>query len=203
MDIEKSYFEVQAEDAAKKASGLLRSRYGLWALGAISFAESALVVPIVTDPFMVAYILANRTKVVSGVFVTVVASILGGVFAYAVAFWFFEFLSAQYLHGQFGQQFREIAAEFQRGTFIMAIIGAVTPVPYTTVALAAGFVKGNIFAFILGSILGRGVRFGVVGWLTHKYGHRALEIARRELFVATLVCAAVVAVYVFVTYVWM
>jgi len=77
--MDKNALETQIEDAAVQAGGLLRSQYGLWALAGISFIESALPVPIITDPFLIAYILADKKSVYKGVVVTLVASILGGV----------------------------------------------------------------------------------------------------------------------------
>ena len=180
--------EQQVEDAAAKAQGLLRSRYGLWALGVISFFESALPVPIITDPFLVAYILADKHKASVAVIVATLSSVLGGIFAYAVAFSFYEFIAAQYLNGSMGEQFYLFAEELKNGTFVLTILGAVTPVPYTVVAMAAGFVKGNVLVFFAASCVGRGFRYSVVGWLTHRFGQRALEIARRQLLLVTIIC---------------
>lgn len=195
MDLDKTQLEAKVEDVAVKAGGILRSRYGLWALGAISFVESALVVPIVTDPFLVAYILADKKSTLRGVAVTLVASVIGGVFAYAIALLFFEFLAAKYLVGPIGEQFYSIADEFNEGTLVITLLGAVTPIPYTIVAMAAGFVRADLIVFIIGSIIGRAFRYGLVGWLTYKYGERALAIARRQLFFISIACIVAAAVY--------
>jgi membrane protein YqaA with SNARE-associated domain len=179
--------ETRVEEAAEKARGLLRSRYGLWALASISFFESALLVPILTDPFLVAYILADRHSAKKGVIVTTIASMLGGIFAYLVALSFYEFIAEQYLVGTVGEQFYTIVDGFKEGTFALTILGAVTPVPYTLVAMAAGFVHGSFIAFCIASFLGRGFRYGVVGWLTHRFGNKALVIARENLLYVTIV----------------
>lgn len=196
--MDKTRLEQKVEDAAEKAGGILRSKYGLWALGAISFAESALPVPIITDPFMVAHIMADRAMVWRSVIVTTITSVTGGVFAYAIAFWFYEFIAAAYLHGPLADEFALIADEFNKGTFVITILGAVTPVPYTIVAMAAGFVQANIMVFIAASLVGRVFRYGLVGWLTYWYGQQALAIARRHLILATVVCFALAAIYFFV-----
>ena len=177
--------ESQVEEAAQQATGFLRSRFGLWALAGISFVESALPIPIVTDPFMVAYILANKASTVRAVFVTLLASLLGGLFAYAIAFLFYEFIVASYLHGAVGEQFYAVIDEFQKGVFWVTIAGAVTPIPYTLVALGAGFMKANPLVFIAGTLVGRGGRYVLVGYLTHRFGERALAIARRHLLLVS------------------
>ena len=46
----------------KKASGLIDSPIRTMVLGLLSFVESALLIPIITDPFMAAYILVHRDQ---------------------------------------------------------------------------------------------------------------------------------------------
>lgn len=191
----KAPFEDQVEEAAEKAGGLLRSRFGLWALGAISFAESALPVPFITDPFLVAYVLADKQAVWRGLMVTVATSVLGGICAYALAFLFYDFLASQFITGKLAEQFAWIAKEFDKGTFVITILGAVTPVPYTLVAMAAGFMKANIPVFIFASIVGRFVRYAIVAWLTYKYGQQALDIAKGHILWASIACFVLAFVY--------
>ena len=187
--------ETQVEEAAVQAGGLLRSRFGLWAIAGISFIESALLVPVVTDPFMAAYILANKGSAVKGVAVTLAASVVGGLFAYALAFLFYEYIVAEYLSGSVGAQFYEITEEFKHGVFWVTLAGAVTPVPYTLVALGAGFMKANILLFLLATIIGRGGRYILVGYLTHRYGEQALAIARRHMLLASAVLFMAAVIY--------
>ena len=179
-------FWRHGERVAKTTGDLLRSPYGLWGLGLISFVESALVLPIITDPFLVVYILANRRRTVWAIIVTTLTSVAGGVAAYIMAVAFFEFISAHYLAGAAGEQFYRVAHEFQDNTFILTIYGSFTPIPYTIIALVVGFVKGNLLVFILTSIVGRGVRYVLVGYLTARFGERALSLARRKIHLITL-----------------
>lgn len=196
--MERTKLEANVEDAAHKAGSLLRSRYGAWTLGFVSFAESALVVPLVTDPFLSAYILADRKSALKGVIITVFTSVLGGVFAYAVAISFYEFIAATYLTGPAGEEFTALADEFQKGTFVITVLGAVTPVPYTLVALAAGFVKSNFLVFVFASAVGRAFRYGLVAWLTYHFGEHAIQIARQHLIKVTILLFVLAAIYFFV-----
>lgn len=196
--MKKFAIETKVEGAAVQARGLLRSRYGLWAVAGISFIESALVVPLITDPFLVAYILTNKTKAYTGVLVTTVASVAGGLFAYAIAFLFYEFIVEQYLTGPLGEQFFVIVESFKGGVFWITLAGAVTPIPYTLVALGAGFMKASLLIFIVASVLGRGGRYALVGFLTYRYGERALEMARRNMILASAVLFAGAFIYFFV-----
>lgn len=189
--------ETHVEEVAKEAGGLLRSRYSLWILAGLSFIESCLPIPLMTDPFLVAYILADKKSVLKGVLVTTIASVFGGLFAYAAAFMFYEFIVAQYLGGALGEQFFHIVDEFQKGTFLITLIGAATPIPYTLVALGAGFVKANVLLFVIASAVGRGGRYGIVGYITYYFGEHALQIAKRNITIATAVLTIIAVVYFF------
>lgn len=187
--------EAQVEEAAVHAGGILRSRFGLWAVAGVSFIESALLIPVVTDPFLVAYILANKTAVFRAAIVTTFASLLGGLFAYAIAFLFYEFIATQYLTGSVGEQFYEIVDEFKQGVFWVTLAGAVTPIPYTLVAFGAGFMKANPLVFIAATLIGRGGRYMLVSYLTYRFGDRALAIARRHLLLVSAILFLTAAIY--------
>ena len=191
----KHAIETQVEEAAVQAGGLLRSRYSLWILAGLSFIESSLPIPLITDPFLVAYILADKKAVFKGVLVTTLSSVLGGLFAYAAAFMFYEFIIDQYITGSLGEQFFEIVDSFQKGAFWVTLAGAVTPIPYTLVALGAGFMKASVPVFIIASIIGRAGRYGFVGVLTYYFGDRALALAKRNLMIVTILFAVGAVLY--------
>ena len=74
-------YNKEVESLVDKAGALLRSKYGLWFLGSFSVVDSALGLPLSTDPFMVAYMVANRAKAWWGYVLTAAGSVLGGVIA--------------------------------------------------------------------------------------------------------------------------
>lgn len=174
---------------------LFKSKAGLWLIGLISFVESVLPVPIITDPFMVAYILVNRHKTILAVVVTTVTSVAGGVVAYFTAF-FFSDLVLSYLSASALEHFNVLAEEARSETFVLSILGAITPVPYTLVGLAIGFVKGSLLVFIVASVFGRGLRYVVVGYLTYRFGSQAMVHIRRHLGWMTLLTILIVSIYI-------
>lgn len=197
LEEQKNKIENQVEEAAQQAGGILRSRFGLWALALLSFIESALLIPMVIDPFMVAYILANKKSMWRGVIVTTIFSILGAVVAYFMALFFYEYIAEQYLTGAVADEFSVIVEAFQEGVFWITLVGAVTPIPYTLVALGAGFTEASLLIFLAASLLGRGGRFLFVGYLTEAYGDRALAIARRNIFTASVIVVGLAIFYLF------
>lgn len=194
-------FDTRVKVIAQQARGLLQTRYGLWFVGFISYVESALPVPLITDPFLIVYILANRGKAVAGVLVTTAMSVAGGVTAFAVAA-YFQSLVVTRLSPHTLAQFETIVARFQEEMFVVTILGAVTPVPYTLVGFAAGFVEGSLLIFVIASIVGRGARYALVGFVTHRFGIRAMEKLREQITLLTLVTVLLVGLYVFIKLSW-
>ena len=194
LEIEEKY-EKEVTTMVQKAGTLLRSKYGLWFLGSITFADSALGLPITADPFMVAYIVANRSKAFLGVMVVVLASTLGGVVTYLLSAFFIDQLLA-FFSPEATASFNQVVAAFDQGTFSLAFLGALSPIPYTIVAIVAGALKGSLLMFILGTLAGRIIRFGIVGYLTYYFGNRALDLAKENLTIITLVSVAAVCLYI-------
>jgi len=183
------------KDATKRSEGLLRSKHGLLFLGIISFAEAMLLVPIITDPFLVAYIILHRSKALVAVVVTTLTSILGGLGAYVLAAFFID-IALGYLSPESVLEFNAIVERFSDSTFALGLIGAITPVPFTLAALAAGVIKGNLILFLLGVLIGRSFRYGVAGYLTYRFGEDALRIAKENLAIITIVTLIFGTIYI-------
>ncbi len=188
-------FDQHIERATNKASDLIKSRYGLWFLGILSFAESALLVPIITDPFMVAYILVHRTRAIATVAVTILTSVLGGFIAYITAAFFID-LIMPLLSLEAVTVFQDMIQRFHNDTFLLAFLGAVTPLPFTLAALAAGTIKGNILFFLLGSLAGRTLRYGIVGYLTYHLGDHAVGLIRKNIVIISILTILATVMYI-------
>lgn len=191
----KTAVEEQVAQAANQAGNIFRTRYGVWILAMISFVESALVIPVITDPFLVAYILANRAKAMQAFWITTIASVLGGLVAYATAALVIELFLNNFFSSVSQEELHNMAGRFESGTFIITILGAVTPIPYTVVALAAGSVKASLPMFLLASFLGRGFRYLLVTYLTCKFGERAMAEIQKRIWPTTIVLVILIILY--------
>jgi membrane protein YqaA with SNARE-associated domain len=183
------------EVALTRGERVLRSKYGLYGLGLISYVESVLPVPILTDPFLVVYILANRKKTILAVAVSVFTSVIGGITAYYLGYLFSD-MFLPLLSGDMLTQFNTLAVQVQNETFILTVLGALTPVPYTGVAVAAGFVHGNLAAFVAASLLARVLRYGLIGYLTYYFGAQCMNILKRNKLSLALITIAGVLLYI-------
>ena len=92
-----------------KVELLSRSRFGLCTLAFISFLESSLPLPILTDPFLATAVLFNRAKVLQIVLITTISSALGGLLAYGMAYFAFDYVGPKAFRRYFQKCHRKIA----------------------------------------------------------------------------------------------
>lgn len=193
---EKSVIEKVLETkTASRAQQLMQSKSGTALLGMISFFESFLPIPIVTDPFLAAAIMVDRKKTLFFILWTTAFSVVGGFFAYLSALFFRDLLLVTLTPNMLNALQSFIEGNSQ-DTFVLTILGAVTPVPYTIIAYAIALTHGNPMVFILGSIVGRLFRYGIVGWCTYKFGPLALAYAKRSILITSVIIFAAVALYI-------
>ena len=177
-------------------------RRALPALAAISFAESSFF-PIPPDVMLIPMVIAQRSRAFLIAGVCTIASVVGGLFGYAIGYFLFEtigawVISVYHLEGAM-QTFRDEFAEY--GTWIILVKG-LTPIPYKLVTIASGVAHFDLFTFVWASIVTRGLRFFLVAALLWKFGEpiRAFIEKRLELvtwaFLALLIVGFVVVKYV-------
>ena len=188
-------YNKEVKGLVQKTRDLLRSKYGLWFLGAFAFADSALGLPVTMDPFLVAYMVANRKKAWWGCGAVVAGSVLGGIVAYVLADFFTNQLLS-ILSPHVTQGFNHMVREANRGALVYSFIGALTA-PYTLVAVVAGVLKINFYVFIIGSIVGRTLRYGIVAYFVYFYGERALAMAKKNILRVSLAVIVLVALLIF------
>ncbi len=171
-------------------------RLGLLTVAGVAFIEAALPVPILTDPFLAAAVLSDRTRTVKIVLVTTAASVLGGVTAFLSAKYFFEVIS-RWLSASALEQFDSLVQGTDSSILVLTLIGAMTPVPYTFSAWAAAILQGSLFVFIFGSVVGRGVRYAIVGYCVHTFGRIAGKYIKQYLGILTVGLMLVGVLYFF------
>jgi membrane protein YqaA with SNARE-associated domain len=160
----------------------------------LSFAESSFF-PIPPDFMLAPMVLAQPQCALRYASLTTVASVLGGLFGYwlgTVAFiWIYPYIV------QFGYEnaYHQIELGFQAWGFWILFLAGFTPLPYKLFTIAAGALHVALLPFILGSIVGRGVRFFLVALLIRWGGVHIDRILRQYVerlswFVLLLAIAA-------------
>lgn len=139
-------------------------------LALFSFVESSFF-PIPPHPLLGLMCLAQPQRALRFGVICTVASVLGGLFGYAIGYFVFESVGAGLLDALGLAKSFPAAACYLReyGAEIILIKGA-TPIPFKLITLTAGFIHLSLFTFLWASILSRGFQFLLVGWLFWQFG---------------------------------
>lgn len=153
----------------------------LWALAIVAFIESS-VFPIPPDILMIPMIIAAPHKAFRIALIATIASVLGGIFGYAIGALLFEQIGLPVLnfYGKAGEfeTFRQTYNDW--GAWAVLIAG-VTPFPYKVITILSGSTGLNIWVFTLASIVARGLRFYVVAALLWKFGDPVRDFIEKRL----------------------
>lgn len=174
-----------------------------YALGAVSFAEASFF-PIPPDVMLVPMCLAKPDRAWFFAAVATLASVVGGLFGYAIGALLLEtvghWIINVYGYADKLDTFQAAFAEY--GAWIILIKGF-TPIPFKLVTIACGIAKYNIFLFVILSLITRGARFFLVAGLLRWKGEAARNFIEERLalvtyaFGAVLIGGILVAIYVF------
>lgn len=181
---------------------LARTRHALWALAAVSFAESS-VFPIPPDVLMIPMILArpDRAFLIAGV--ALVASVAGGLAGYAIGWGLFETLGRPVLefYGK-ADAAEAFNARFNEWGAWAVLIAGVTPFPYKVITIMSGWTGLSIPVFVVASVIARGLRFYLVALLLWKFGAPIRGFIERRLpLVVTLFVALLLGGFLALRYV--
>ena len=165
----------------------------------MSFTESSFF-PVPPDILLIAILLTPlRVKWVSYSTLTTIASVLGGVFGYLIGLVLFEAIGASVvtLYGLEDEMVR-VGELFSKNAFFAIFTAAFTPIPYKVFTISAGLFSIPIIPFITASILGRGLRFLAVGFVTARFGERATRLALRYFNWLTLALVVIIGVILYI-----
>lgn len=145
--------------------------YAERALFAVSFIESS-VFPVPPDAMLLPMCLADRNRAFRFAFICTLASILGGLFGYAVGFFLFETIGSAILnfYGGAEQWFTKFQGNFNAWGFWWVMFAGFTPFPYKVITILSGVTHMDLFAFTTASIISRAARFYFVAALLWKFG---------------------------------
>ncbi|MCY3002416.1 MAG: DedA family protein [Planctomycetota bacterium] len=166
--------------------------YGTPALFVISFVESSFF-PIPPDVLQIALSVARPKRAFFYATVSVIASVLGGVFGWYIgsALWgsisgfFFE-----YVPGFTPERFEMVRAKYDEHAFLAIFGAAFTPIPYKVFTIAAGACAVSIQTLIFASIVGRGARFYLVASAIFFFGPKVKEWLEKYFELATILLVA-------------
>ncbi len=142
----------------------------VWWLGFFSFIESSFF-PIPPHPLLGLMCLAEPKKAIRFAAVATAASVLGGLFGYAIGYFLYETIG-EWMLGVLGltESFPVAACYIREQGALAVFFAAGTPVPFKLMTITAGFVEMNLVTFVLAAIAGRALIFMIVGILFQIFG---------------------------------
>jgi membrane protein YqaA with SNARE-associated domain len=163
-------------------------------LFAVSFAESSFF-PLPPDVLLGPMAAAEPQRWLRYAFICTVASVLGGLFGYAIGYFLFETVG-QAIIGFFGYAGKEAglrALYAEWGAWVIFIKG-LTPIPYKLVTIVSGAMHYPLMMFVLASTLTRGLRFLLVAWVFQHFGPQLAPVIEKRLGLMLAGVAVVVVV---------
>ena len=169
---------------------LSRKSYASWALFAIACVEGSCF-PLPPDPLFIAMCLGNPRRSFRFAFICAAGSVAGSLLGYGIGVAFFESIGKPLLSGLGASEaFNAILLQYQEHGAMTLVLAGFTPVPYAVVTIAAGFNQTlSLETLLLGSLVGRSIRFGLLGGLLYAFGEpvkRFLATHRIALLAAML-----------------
>jgi len=163
------YVRVLRWSAHPRAEGIL---------AALSFAESSFF-PIPPDVMLGPMCLAQQQRAWRLAAVTTVASLLGGVFGYAIGYFLFDTLEPWLRTTDYWDAYLTGRTWFDEWGVWAVFLAGFSPIPYKIFTIAAGVAVLNLPGFVLASLVGRGARFFLVAGLVKAGGPRMVEVLPR------------------------
>jgi len=160
--------------------------YGGWALLVLAFAEASFF-PIPPDVLLIALALGARKKSLRFAAICTTGSVLGACLGYAIGMFFFEVVARPILdlYGYWGV-YERISAGFRDHGFLYVFFAALTPFPFKVFTIAAGACSLNLGVMIAASVVGRSLRFFLLGVLFKLYGPRIKRFIDRYFNLLTV-----------------
>jgi len=133
-------------------------------LCALSFAESSFF-PVPPDVMLAPMVLAQPDKAFRFALLTTIASVLGGIFGYAIGYFLFDSIAPWLQTTHYWESYLLAKSWFEDWGFWAVFVAGFSPIPYKAFTIAAGTLSMVFVPFVLASIIGRGGRFFLVAML--------------------------------------
>lgn len=146
------------------------SPWGPAALFFLALIES-IFFPIPPDVLLIALCIGKPKRSFRYATICLAGTLLGAVVAYALGLWAWNAIDHWFIPGIFSQEaFDSVGDLYDKYNFWAVFIAGLTPIPYKIFTVAAGVFNINFGMFMFASLIGRSLRFFLVGWLIWQFG---------------------------------
>lgn len=146
-------------------------RHAHYYLAGVSFAESS-VFPIPPDVMLLTMGLAKPSKSWHYALITTLFSVMGGLFGYVIGYFAMSLIEPYLLASSYAHYYYQVLHWFEKGDIWMVFLAGLTPFPYKIFTITAGAMHMALMPFVLGSLIGRGLRFFLLSGILYFAGER-------------------------------
>ena len=170
-------------------------------LGFISSIES-IIFPIPVDPFLAGLTLAAPRKAFKFALFCTIGSVIGGVVGWLLGYFIGPSIENILLNIPWftEEKFMEVKSAYNKNGMLIIFLGAFTPLPYKIITITSGMAEINVIGFVLISVIGRGIRFFIVAYLTKIFGMPTLLFLQKHLLLSSSILG--IAIILFSIYIF-
>lgn len=149
-------------------------------LAALSFAESSFF-PIPPDVMLMSMGLAKPRRSLLFACIATLFSVLGGVFGYGVGFYGMALIEPYLMASSYAPYVTKVTHWFLHQGLGLVILACFSPFPYKIFTITSGMMQMAFWPFLIGSIIGRGLRFFLVSGILFFFGAKIEPHLRRSI----------------------
>ncbi|GAA4704366.1 YqaA family protein [Brevibacillus fulvus] len=162
-------------------------QYGVWGLFTLAFLDS-FIIPVPPFFLQIAMSLVEPSSALRFSTLAFTGSVLGAPIGFLLGRWLGKPLLRKILPEKWTEK---ATAIFSKNGDAAVIIGAFTPIPFKVFTILSGVFGYSLVKLMLFAIIGRGVKFYLIGLLFYFYGQQAKDLLDQYLDVGLLAVAAV------------
>ena len=172
----KKFYDKSIELASNKRSNLY--------LGIVSFVESSFF-PIPPDVMVVPMVLSKKSSYLKIFLIATIFSVFGGIFGYLIGYLFIDLAMYVIEFYNYENKVLKLKMDLSQGSGMVVWLGTLflagfTPLPYKVFTITSGLIGFDIVAFIIISLISRGLRFFLVSFLTFKFGEKFVSFIEQK-----------------------
>ena len=134
---------------------------------------------------IVPMVLAKKSSYLRIFFIATIFSVLGGIFGYLIGYLFIDLAMYVIEFYNYESKVLKLKIDLSQGSGMSIWLGTLflagfTPLPYKVFTITSGLIGFDIIAFIIISLISRGLRFLLVSILTLKFGEKFVSFIQQK-----------------------